>query len=300
MERHRQMTIFDAVASESGLAAASRRLRISEATVSRALAALEQRLGQQLLKRSTRGVTLTETGRQFAADCARLLRAVDEAEASANGLHVEPRGLLTLVTPLLFGDRLLMPVVLDYLHAWPGIQMSVTYLDRFPNLHEEGVDVAVLIGDLPDGYLVARRVGRVRQMICASADYLRRHGQPMAPGELAAHARVLCTAGSRALDWRFQVQATTRNAATKPILRCTTQLAAINAAVSGTGLASCLSYEVQEHLEAGRLQPVLEEFEQSPLPVHLVYREGLRASARVRSFVDFAVERLRQHPVLGL
>lgn len=300
MERHRQMTIFDAVASGAGLAAASRRLGISEATVGRALAALERRLGTRLLKRSTRGVTLTEPGRQFAADCARLLRAADEADASANGLHVEPRGLLTLVTPVLFGDQLLMPVILDYLDAWPGIQMSVAYQEHFPNLHEEGVDVAVFIGDLPDGYMVARKIGMVRQMICASPDYLQRHGEPLTPGELSAHSLVVCSADNRTLDWRFQVQGVIRNPALKPTLRCTTQLAAINAAVSGAGLTSCLSYQIHQHLDAGRLQPVLHAFGQAPLPVHLVYREGLRASARVRSFVDFAVARLRRHPMLSL
>lgn len=299
MERHRQMTIFQAVASEFGLAAASRRLGISEATVSRALAALERRLGTPLLKRSTRGVMLTDAGRQFAADCARVLRATDEADASAKGHHVEPRGLLTLATPLLFGDQLLMPVVLDYLDAWPDVQICVIYLDRFPNLHEEGVDVAVLIGDLPDGYLAARRIGAVRQMICASPDYLRHRGEPRTPSDLTGHALVMCSGANRSMDWRFQVDGAVRSLALKPGLRCSTPLAVINAAVSGAGLASCLHYPIQEHLEAGRLQPVLEAFEQDPLPLHLVYREGFRASAKVRSFVDFATERLRRHPVLS-
>jgi DNA-binding transcriptional LysR family regulator len=298
MDRHQQMTVFDAVATEQGLAAASRRLGVSEATVSRALAALERRLGTRLLMRSTRGVTLTEVGRVFAVDCSRLLRAVEEAEASANGLHVEPRGLLKLVTPLLFGDRLLMPVVLDYMHARPGIEMSVTYQDSFPNLHEEGIDVAVLIGALPDGYMVARKVGTVRQMICASPAYLERRAAPRTPVDLAGHSLVFCTASNRMLEWRFQREGSLRNVALKPTLRCTTQLAAINAAISGAGLVSCLSHEVHEHLELGRLCPVLDGFEPEPLPVHLVYREGRRASARVRSFIDFTVERMRQHPVL--
>jgi DNA-binding transcriptional LysR family regulator len=244
MDRHQQMTVFDAVATEQGLAAASRRLGVSEATVSRALAALERRLGTRLLMRSTRGVTLTEVGRVFAVDCSRLLRAVEEAEASANGLHVEPRGLLKLVTPLLFGDRLLMSVVLDYMHARPGMEMSVTYQDSFPNLHEEGIDVAVLIGALPDGYMVARKVGTVRQMICASPAYLERRAAPRTPVDLAGHSLVFCTASNRMLEWRVQREGSLRNVALKPTLRCTTQVAAINAAINGAGLASCLSHEV--------------------------------------------------------
>jgi DNA-binding transcriptional LysR family regulator len=298
MDRHQQMTVFDAVVTEQGLAAASRRLGVSEATVSRSLAALEKRLGTRLLARSTRGVTLTDSGRLFASDCARLLRAADEADASANGLHSEPRGLLTLVTPLLFGDQVLMPVILDYLKAWPGIELSVVYQDRFPRLHEEGVDVAVLVGALPDAYMVARRVGTVRQMVCASPAYLEAHGAPRSPTELATHSLVFCNASNRLLEWRFQREGSLRSMALKPSLRCTTQVGVIGAAINGAGLASCLGYEIHAHLQAGRLRVVLEGFEPDPLPVHLVYREGRRASARVRSFVDFTVERLRQHPVL--
>ncbi|MFY1663547.1 LysR family transcriptional regulator [Pseudomonas sp. Pseu.R1] len=298
MERHRQMTIFEAVAREQGLAAASRALDVSEATVSRSLAALEKRLGTRLLERSTRGVMLTDAGRQFASDCTRLLRAVDEADASANGLHSEPRGLLTVVTPLLFGERLLMPIALDFLDAWPGIEMTVAYQDRFPNLHEEGVDVAVLIGALPDAYMVARKVGHVRQMICASPAYLEHHPAPVTLNELNGHSLVFCSADNRVLEWRFQRNGSLRSVALKPTLRCTTQVAALDAALGGAGLASCLSYQVHEHLEAGHLLPVLEAFEPEPLPVYLIYREGRRASARVRSFVDFAVERMRQLPML--
>jgi DNA-binding transcriptional LysR family regulator len=227
-----------------------------------------------------------------------LLRAADEADASANGLHSEPRGLLTLVTPLLFGDQVLMPVILDYLAAWPGIELSVAYQDRFPRLHEEGVDVAVLVGALPEAYMVARKVGTVRQMICASPAYLEAHGAPRSPTELASHSLVFCNASNRLLEWRFQREGSLRSMALKPNLRCTTQVGVIGAAINGAGLASCLGYEIHAHLQAGRLRVVLEGFEPDPLPVHLVYREGRRASARVRSFVDFTVERLRRHPVL--
>jgi DNA-binding transcriptional LysR family regulator len=299
MDRHRQMTIFDAVAREQGLAAAARRLGVSQATISRSLAALEKRLGAQLLKRSTRGVTLTEVGRAFASECERLLRLADEADASANGLHVEPKGLLTLVMPLLFGDRLLMPIILDYLQAWPGIEISVVYQDRFPNLHEEGVDVAVLIGPLPDSFMVAREVGAVRQIICASPAYLANRPAPRTPAELADHSVVVCSADHRMLEWRLRHNGAMRSTLLQPVLRCTTPTSAIEAAVRGAGLVCCLRYQAEEHLRAGRLKTVLEVFEPDSVPVHLVYREGRRASARVRSFVDFAVARLRQLPVLS-
>jgi DNA-binding transcriptional LysR family regulator len=299
MDRHQQMSVFTTVAREQGLAAASRSLGVSQATISRALAALEKRLGAQLLKRTTRGVTLTEVGRVFADECERLLRLADEADASANGLHVEPKGLLTLVMPLLFGNRLLMPIILDYLDTWPGVEVSVTYSDRFPNLHEEGVDVAVLIGALPDAFMVAREVGAVRQIICASPDYLRQRPTLEKPADLADHAVVVCSADNRMQEWRLRQDGVTRVASLKPVLRCTTPTSAVEAAVRGTGLVCCLEHQAHEHLQAGRLVAVLQAFEPAPVPVYLVYREGRRASARVRSFVDFAVERLRQHPVLS-
>ena len=156
-DRHRQMEVFAAVASTRGLAAAARQLGVSHASVSRSLAALEQRLGALLLTRSTRGVELTDAGRGFACECARLLGLADHADASARGLHVEPRGRLTLTMPRLFADRLLMPVVLEFLDTWPEVDISLTCLDRFPNLHEEGVDVALLVGPLPDVHVVARK-----------------------------------------------------------------------------------------------------------------------------------------------
>ncbi|MDH0747224.1 LysR family transcriptional regulator [Pseudomonas sp. GD03842] len=300
MDRHRQMTIFGCVARERGLAAAARALGVSEATVGRSLAALERRLGTLLFERNTRGVQLTAAGRQFALDCSRLLQAADEADASASGLHSEPRGSLTLVTPLLFGERLLMPVALDFLDAWPGIELSVAYQERFPNLHEEGVDVAVLIGALPDAYMVARRVGQVRQMLCASPSYLRDHPAPVSPDHLINHSMVVCGHDHRGLEEYLQRSGSPRRLALRPGLRCTTQLATLKAALGGLGLVSCLSHEVQEHLRTGCLLPVLGAFEPEPLPVHLVYREGRRASAKVRSFVDFAVNRLREHPLLNI
>ncbi|HEY0287380.1 MAG TPA: LysR family transcriptional regulator [Pseudomonas sp.] len=299
MDRHLQMRVLHAVAHAPSLAAASRRLGVCEATVTRAMAALERRLGTRLLTRSTRGVTLTDVGVTFAAECARLLQAVGAAEASANGLHSEPRGQLRLVMPLLFGDQLLMPIVLDYLDVWPAIDMSVIYQDRFPNLHEEGVDVAVLIGALADSSMVARKVGTVRQVVCASPGYLATRGEPMHPHELAGHASIYANADGGLMEWRFQQQNVVFSVALKPVLRCTTASSAIIAACRGAGLACCWSYQAHDSIQDGRLTRLLSAFELPAVPVHVVYREGRRASARVRSFVDYAVERLRRHPAMS-
>ncbi|MET1079667.1 MAG: LysR family transcriptional regulator [Pseudomonas sp.] len=299
MDRHQAMSIFQAVASDLSLAGAARRLNLSAPTVARAIDALERRLGVSLLQRSTRGVTLSAAGERFASDCRRLLQEVEDLEASARGLHALPRGQLTLAMPLLFGQQLLTPLLLDYLNHYPEVQLFAQYLDRFPNLHEEGVDVAVGIGDLPDSSLFALRVGSIRRVVCASPAYLAQHGVPATPQALAEHHLVHSSADARLPEWRFQQQGELLNLPFRPRLSCATQQAAIVAACRDAGLTRCMSYQVHELLEQGRLVRVLQAFEPPPVAVHLLYREGRKAAARVRSFVDFAVPRLREHPALG-
>lgn len=298
MDRHHEMSVFLAVASELSLAAAARRLNISAPTVTRALASLESRLGVTLLQRSTRGVILSEAGERFAGDCQRILGEVSDAEASASGLHAEPRGHLNLASPLLFGQQLLIPIVLDYLHDYPEVQVFAHYMDRFPNLHEEGVDVAMLAGELADSSLFALRVGTIRRIVCASPAYLAAQGTPQHPEELRSHQVVHSSADARLPEWRFREVDTTLSVALRPRLSCATNQAAISAACLHAGLTRCMSYQVHEQITQGRLVRVLQEFEPAAVPVHLVYREGRKAAARVRSFVDFASQRLRQHPAM--
>ena len=299
MDRHHEMRVFQAVVADLSLAAAARRLQLSAPTVTRAVAALEQRLGVALLERSTRGVTLTAAGERFANDCQRILLEVDEAEASACGLHAQPRGQLKLAMPLLFGQQLLTPILLDYLNAYPDVQVFAHYLDRPPNLHEEGVDVAVQVGHLADSSLFALRVGSIRRLVCASPAYLAECGVPEQPADLARHRLVHSSADARLPEWRFQQPDGLFTLSFRPRLSCATNQAAIAAACRDAGLIRCMSYQVHELLEQGSLRPVLRDFEPAALPVHIVYREGRKAAARVRSFVDFAVARLREHPALS-
>lgn len=299
MDRHHEMQVFMAVLSDLSLAAAARRLEISAPTVTRAISALEQRLGVALLQRSTRGVSLTEAGERFASDCRRILAEVNEAEASASGLHIEPRGVLTVATPLLFGQHLLMPIILDYLEDYPQVQLVSHFSDRMPNLHEEGVDVAVLVGDLPDSSLFALKVGSIRRVICASPSYLAAYGTPATPQALSTHRIIHSSADSRLPEWRFLERQQALSVSLRPRLSCATNQAAIAACCLGAGLTRCMSYQVHRQLHDGQLQAVLEDYQTPALPVHLVYREGRKAAARVRSFVDFAVARLRIEPSIN-
>lgn len=298
MDRQQQMQVFLAVSQTLSLAAAARQMELSTPTVTRAIDALEARLSLPLLQRSTRGVLLTKAGECFAADCQRILAQVREAEASASGLHSQPRGQLMLCVPLLFGQELMPDILLDYLQQFPEVQLFVRYLDRQPNLHEEGVDVAILAGVLPDSSLFALKAGQIRRVVCANPAYLARHGTPVHPDELTQHQIIHSSADARLTEWRFQVQDAIRHYPLRPRLSCTTNQGAINAACQDGGLTRCMSYQIHERLQRGELVEVLQDFELPALPVHVVYREGRRAAARVHSFVDFAVSRLREHPAL--
>ncbi|MDQ0500390.1 DNA-binding transcriptional LysR family regulator [Pseudomonas marginalis] len=293
MERYRDMQLFAALAGQPSLAAAARSAQVSSATLVRALARLEARLHVALLQRSTRGVRLTDAGSAYLADCVRLLAAVDAAEASANGAHVQAQGNLRVFLPLLFSRYVMAPILAGYMDRHPDVYLTARYHDYYPNLHEEGLDVAILVGALPNSSLIARPVGQVRQILCASPDYLAAHGKPAHPDDLKQH-RLIASADQ--VHWDFphaHLKARTR-------LRCATVQGAINAAVHGAGIIRCLSYPIHEHLISGQLRRVLPAHELAPLPVNVVYREGRHAPMRVRSFVDHCVAALREHPAFQL
>jgi DNA-binding transcriptional LysR family regulator len=191
-------------------------------------------------------------------------------------------------------------MLVDYLERYPEVRLFVHYQDGFPNLHEEGLDVAVLVGNLPNSSLIARRVGYVRNIVCASPGYLEAHGAPGVPSDVRHH-RVVATGTSRGwAQWDFHEHGESLGVKARSGLDCATVQAAIDAAVQGAGLTRCLSHQLYDYLQSGRLRRLLQPYEPPALPVHVVYREGLKASMRVRSFVDFAVDCLRQHPALRL
>ncbi|MBM9484900.1 LysR family transcriptional regulator [Pseudomonas sp. ICBG1301] len=289
MERYRDMQLFAALAGHTSLAAAARATCVSAPTLVRAVARLEARLRVPLLLRSTQGVRLTDAGQAYLADCVRLLAAVDAAEASAKGLQTEAQGNLRVFLPFLFSRYVMAPVLAAYMERYPDVHLKACYHDYYPNLHEEGLDVAILVGHLPNSSLIARSVGQVRHILCASPDYLATHGEPQHPDDLKQHRLI---AGGDRVAWDFhgyQLKARAR-------LGCTTVQGAINAAVHGAGLIRCLSYPAHEHLRSGQLRRVLAGYEQPPLPVQVVYREGRNAPMRVRSFVEHCVAQLREHP----
>ncbi|WP_460141820.1 LysR family transcriptional regulator [Pseudomonas sp. S2_E01] len=298
MDRYHEMLMFTALSERPSLASAARRLNVSGPTVMRAVARLEARLGVTLLQRSTRGITLTDAGAAFMVDASRILKAVDEAEASAKGLHVQAQGNLNVLLPLLFSRYVMTPVLTGYMDQYPEVGIFARYQDHAANLYEDGVDVAVLVGHLPNSSLIARPVGHVRSIVCASPDYLALHGEPDVPQDLHKHRLIATQPHQHSVQWPFQDQGESIVVKARTRLSCATLQAAIDAAANGAGVTRCLSYPLYDYLRTGRLRRVLHAYDPPSTPVHVVYRERRNASMRVRSFVSYVVDRLREHPAM--
>lgn len=303
MDRLDTMRVFVAVAEARGFAPAARQLRMSPPAVTRAVVALEQRIGARLLHRTTRLVRLTEAGERFLADCRRILAELQEAEASAGGAYAEPQGQLAVTASAMFGRMYIAPLLLDFLAEYPKVSARAVFVDRIVNLLEEGLDVAIRIARLPDSSFTAVRVGAVRRVVVASPAYLAARGEPRTPADLAAHDAIGFTpTGGMPAPWVFRTTEGGPPETAEPRVRFEANAGevGIQAAMAGHGLTRALSYQVAPHVRAGELRIVLADYEPQPIPIHIVYPEGRRAAAKVRAFVDFAAARLRGDSRLAL
>jgi DNA-binding transcriptional LysR family regulator len=305
MDRLEGMRVFVAVAEARGFAPAARLLGMSPPAVTRAIAAIEQHVGAQLLRRTTRSVSLTDAGTRFHADCKRILADLAEAEAAAGGGYSAPQGLLAITAPSMFGRLHVAPVLLDFLAAHPQVSARTWFADHIVHLLDEGFDVAVRIARLPDSGLRAVPLGQVRRVVVASPGYLAAHGVPRTPGELAGHAAIgVSQHGAVHVPWTFRATGSRSRSdgdSVQPRMQlvANTGEVAIAAALAGHGLARALSYQVADDVLAGRLRVVLADHEPPPVPVQLVHLEGRRATAKLRAFIDFSAARLRGVPVLN-
>jgi DNA-binding transcriptional LysR family regulator len=293
MDRLQGMEIFVAVAETGGFARAAARLHLSPPVLTRAVAALEQRLGVRLLNRTTRSVQPTEAGLRFLERARALLQQIDEAEKDAAGEMAAPAGQLAVTASVSFGRHAVVPVVTEYLRANPRVSVSLLMLDRQVNLVEEGIDVAVRIGALPDSGLVARAVGRVRRLLVASPGYLDRRGAPALPAELRVHDVIGFTGLMPNRDWRHVQDGRSATIRLAPRLELNDAAAAIAAAEAGEGITPTLCYMVAGAIRAGRLVPVLAPFTPEAVPVQLVTPQARLVAPKVRAFLDLAAPRLR-------
>jgi DNA-binding transcriptional LysR family regulator len=298
MDRFQEMQVFIAVCEARSFATAARRLSLSAPSVTRAVAAMEKRLGTLLLSRTTRSVQLSEAGQRYLTDCRRILSELEEAERAAGGTVVAPDGQLTVTASRLFGEQFVMPVVVGYLQQYPGVSVNALLLDRTTQMVEEGIDVAVRVGHLTDNGEHGVKVGQVRQALCASPAYLAAHGRPQHPNDLQQHRLVVSPASAQSQRWTFTQGGKPVYVDLQSRLTVSTHQAAISAVTMGWGITRVSSCQVADQVESGELERLLENFEEPPLPVHVCYQAERKVSAKVRTFVDFAVERLRLHPAL--
>lgn len=289
------MSTFLAAIDAGSLSAASRKLGLPLATVSRRVSDLEAHLRTTLLVRTSRRLELTDAGRSYAAACRDILGAVDQAERAASGEYMAPMGHILITAPIVFGRLHVLPVVAAFLKTYPEISTRLVLTDRLADFVEDRVDVAVRIGPLPDSSLIARRIGNVRRVLCASPAYLAAHGPPpQRPQDLEAHACIAFESLTSPAVWTFGTPGSQLSVAIRPRLTVNTAEAAIDAAIAGLGVTQLLSYQVEAALRAGTLTLVLDDLGTAPSPVNLVYSGQGLLPIKTRTFVDFATERLRR------
>jgi len=297
MDRLEAMSLLVTSIEVGSLSGASRRLGIPLPTVSRKISELEAHLNTRLLTRTTRRLALTDAGQSYVAACKRILEEIAEAERAATGEYSAPKGELVVTAPIVFGRLHVLPVVTQFLQAYPEFDIRLVLSDRLANLVEDRVDLAVRIGPLPDSSLVATRIGAIRRIVCGSPSYFARRGAPQNPRDLSAHECVAFEGLMASDRWVFPSGKSELSVPIHSRLIVTTAEAAIDAAVAGLGLTRVLSYQVAAALHAGSLALALEQFEPAPWPVNLVYPGGRILPLKLRAFIDFATLRLK--PILS-
>lgn len=298
MDKLEAMRVFAAVAEQQSFVKASQQLSMSAPAVTRSIAQLESHLGAKLFTRTTRHVRLTDAGQRFLSDACRILDDIDAAEAAVSGSYSDPTGMISITAPVLFGQKYVVPIIAEYLTLNPAVSVKLLLLDRVTHLMEEGLDVAIRIGHLQESNLYAMCVGSVQRIICASPEYLEINGAPQHPRELSQHEITFSTANESIHQWRF-TGSEKMTVKISPRFQCNHNGAAIDAAALGWGLTRVMSYQVGEELRSGKLQRVLADYETDHLPVNIVHLDGRQANNKIRSFIDLAVERLRDNPFIN-
>jgi DNA-binding transcriptional LysR family regulator len=295
MDRIDAMQAFVAVADLQGFAPAARKLGISPSGLTRLIAALEERLGARLLQRTTRSVTLTDAGARYLERTRRILADVEEAEGAAEGERTRPSGKLVVSAPVGFGRLHVSPVMSAYLTRHAEVSGELRLEDRMISLVEDGVDLAVRIGELADSSLVARHVGEMRRIVVASPGYLKKRGEPKAPADIAGHDTIQFGATAGVADWRFVEDGSEVRVSIAPRLATNSADAAVQHAERDGGLTRVLAYQAADAIRRGRVKIVLIKFELPASPIHIVYPTSRLLSAKVRTFIDLVTEMTDWH-----
>lgn len=299
MDTLTSMQVFAAVVEAGSFAAAAERLALSRAMVSKHLAHLESHLGSRLLNRTTRRLSLTESGASYFERCQQILKDVEEAEQAATQLTSVPRGTLRLTVPLVFGVLHIAPLIADYLSIHADAKLDFTLDDRNVDLVNEGYDLAIRIGILAETGLIARKFATDSLVVCGAPEYFRRHGVPRVPADLSQHACLGYSYDDAVNEWRFSGPGGEHIVQVNGNLRANNGDLLRVAALGGAGIVLQPRFLVGADLRAGRLQAVLAEYRTRELGIYAVYPSRKYLSAKVRTFIDFLVERFGPNPDWG-
>ncbi len=294
MDKFAAMKTFVRIVETGSLTAAANALDTSLPTVVRTLAALERDLGVCLLNRTTRRIHLTDEGARYLERCHVILAAMQEAEEALVSRDTELQGRLAVTASVMFGRRFVAPILTEFLKRHPGISAELLLLDRMVNLVEEGMDVGIRIAHLEDSSLVAKPIGQVRRVVCASEQYLRRHGVPKTPNDIRQHRCVRHTGLAQRNEWPFRVGNRTITVPITNVITCNEIGSALAACAGGLGLGMFLSYMIAPYRNAGDVRYVLEQFETPPVPIHVIHPRSKLLSKKVRAFADDCATRLKR------
>jgi DNA-binding transcriptional LysR family regulator len=294
MDRLEAMTIVLLAIEKGSLTAASKALNMPLPTVSRKVSELEGHLGIKILQRSTRKLTLTDAGRDYVVGARRIMEELDQIERAASGEYTRPRGELVLTAPFLFGQMYMLPLVTDFLNAFPEINVRLLLSDRNLHLYDDHVDMAVRLGALPDSSMIATKVGSMDTVVCGSPDLIALRGTPSHPRELELLPTVVFAGPSTAV-WSFRDPEAKRDFQVNitPRLSVTSAEGALQAAIRNTGFTRLYRYHCAEALKSGALVQVLAPYDVEPLPVHLIHAAVGQLPLKMRVFLDFAANQLR-------
>lgn len=293
MSRLEDLEAFVHIADTGSLTAAARRLDRSLQAVSRSLASLEEELGVQLVHRTTRRSALSDAGQAFYQRVKPAVLEIKEAQLDVANRRTEPSGILRVGAPMLFGPDFLVPIIAEYMEAYPQVEVDLQLTDSFVDLSGEGLDVAVRIADLPDSSLQGKKLGALRRVVFGAPSYFARHGRPAHPADLHDHACIVRTVDSQPGKWAFQVEGKRRMVSVHGAFRSNTMAAIYSAVSSGLGLGYSPLWQIRHLVEAGHVEVILEEFEPRPVPIHALWQESRLPPAKIRVFVDLLARRLR-------
>ncbi len=296
LDKLSMMELFVSVATNGSFVSAAHKLNISGPSATRGVNLLEENLGVKLLTRTTRSLALTDAGRVYLDECKKIIQSIENAESLATGVFEQPKGHLRVTSPILFGENYLIPIITKFLDKFPDITIETFFTDRNVNLIDEGMDVALRIGHLEDSSFVAKNVGMVRRVLCASPSYLKKKGVPQNLEELKDHKLILARSLTDNKEWHFKngkyIRVNSR-------LGVNTMASASRAAVKGWGIANVLSYQISDYIKVNKLKIVLSELEPDSLPIHILYPEGRHSSVKLKFFIEFVYKELKKDPFLN-